>query len=191
MADFFDINFNLLNENLINPLHQAEENMDFINSISESLQYLRDKLFDEYRLGSTAPYYSGATNYPARYKVIFDDNSVYESKVSTIGVSPTGDTLSDTNWKLVQKSFIGSDERSKYTGQLISLCYSINKWYRVTSAPYIYLESNLAAGVGFTIYVPNALYLTLGATNTDRDNNIYGYFTPYFPIGLTNFIITY
>lgn len=191
MADFFDIDFGIQTENLMNPLHADQTNLDFIGSIASNLQHIRDQLLGDYRLGSSYPAYSGATNYVRNNKVIYTDKCIYEAKKSTIGVPPTGNVASSETWRKVQDTFVGSYERTNYTGQLIKMSYGINKWYGCSAPSLIYFVPNLSAGLGYELYVPSALYATLGATNTDRDNNLNAFLVKYTVGGTTNAIFTY
>ena len=191
MADFYDIDFGLQTEHLLNPLHQDQINLDYMLAMAQNLQLLRDKFFSDYRLGAKYLDYSVFTNYVPLRRVVFTDNCVYENKLACIAIPPTGNTLSTDHWVKIQDNYIGSDERSLYSGQLISLAYHINKWYNCESPSLIYFVPNLAAGIGFAIHIPLAVYNTLGATNGDRNNNISQYLARYIPAGTTNQIVTY
>jgi len=92
--------------------------------------------------------------------------------------------LSKTNWLKIQDNFIGVNELVKYNGQLIVFEHAINKWFNVTSAPFIYADavpfvSQLggqqllsATQLFVEIKVPIAVYNSLGANNTARDEAI-------------------
>lgn len=138
------------------------------------LKYLSDLFTIDYCQGSNAPIYNNATTYSEYDRIIWTDNAVYELQVnSSVGVTPTGSALGSTNWRKVLECFIGADERVMYNGQLIVIEQAINKWFHVTSAPYIYVTTAYASGYGApVIHVPTAVWTSLGNNSGTRDNRI-------------------
>lgn len=191
MADFYDIDFNLQTENLLNPLHRAQQNLDFVGSIASNLQYQHGNIFGDFRNRAVYPDYSGATSYTPGNRVIFTDKGVYENIKASTGVAPSGEDLSPTHWRQIQKYYLGVTERSQYNGQIIAFIKAINDWFGVTSAPYIYLVNNNNIGSGYAFFFPLAVYNSLGPTNTDRDNVILKFTDRYTCAGITYNITTY
>ncbi len=181
---FYDIDFAQQTENLICPSKRQPIALDFLSCVVSPLQYYRDLVFEDYFEGSAAANYNGATPYARYDRVKWTDKSIYESLVnSNLGVDPTGDALSSTNWMKVVDNFIGASTRLKYKGQIILLQKILNDYYEVTAPDYIYTEHfwDGLVSLYIYIYVPIALYTTLGATNTERDNNVKYFIKQYLP----------
>lgn len=166
----------------------------FIRVLLRPTKWLSDLFLYDYCKGSNAPTYNNATTYTKYQRVKWYDMGVYELSVSSsVGIHPTGDSLSKTNWRKVLENWIGADERIRYTSQNIVFGYAINKWFGITSSPYIY-TSAIALGVTnnqVEIYVPLAVYNSLAATNTERDNVIKNFAIKYTPTGYQLFVFSY
>lgn len=191
MPNLYDIDFNLQTENLLNPLHRAQENLDYIGSIAADIQYSRDNILGNYKEGAVYPAYSNAVNYVAGDRVIFTDKGVYENLVPCVGVDPSGNILSTTNWRKLQDNYLGVDTRKMYNGQIIVLVKALNEWFNVTSSPYIYLVNNNFPGLGFDLYIPLAVYNGIASTNPDRDTAIRQFTDKYAIAGIVFQINTY
>lgn len=152
---------------------------------------MRDSLFGNYKEGAIYPNYSNVTNYIPGNRVIYVDKGVYENLVPCVGVDPTGNSLSATNWRKLQNNYLGADVRKMYTGQIIVLVKALNEWFGVTSAPYIYIVNNNASGIGFDMWIPLAVYNSIASTNTDRDTAIHQFTDRYATAGTVFAINTY
>jgi hypothetical protein len=191
MPDIFDVDYDLQLENLLSPLNRAQANLDYVQSIGYAAQNAHDLLFKDYKRGATYSQYNILTSYNIHDRVRFN-KQIYESLVDVnLGISPINDPASPTNWMLIQDNYIGVDERVNYSGQTITLCYAINKWFDITAAPFAWLDINTSAGSGFDIFFPNAVFLTLGATTQDRENNIRQFVDKYAIGGIVYAIIPY
>lgn len=192
MASIYDINIPHNIELLIHPDRRKRKVKDYLNAITYPLTYLVKYLFEDYRkglrAGIDAEYYDNSTTYYKDELIIFTDDSVYECLETSSSVPPVGHASSSTKWRKYLKSYIGAEERQRYNGQLIMLCYMINKKFRITSGDLIYFTHTTSFGsVLFNVYVPLAVYNALGATNTDRDNVILGYLEKYVPAGVIEY----
>lgn len=191
MADIFDVDYQLQTANLITPTKRTQINLCYVGSIAANLQYNHDNLFGDYKKGSSAPNYNIGTTYVKYDKVIFN-KGVYESLVNgNIGILPVSDPLSETNWRRMQDNFIGVDERIKYNSQNIFLAYSINKWFSISSAPFAWIDNNLSAGLGFTLWFPSAIYTTLGTNSTNREGAVREFVSKYAAAGLVYDVQTF
>lgn len=111
-------------------------------SLKSTVQFLRDILIGDYRLGSTAPAYVAGT-YTKGTKVIFNKGEYISNK--------NGNTDAPTvaaSWDLLNANFIGVNERQLYNGQKVILEYALNKWFGTTfrqpgaGASDIFLSTN-------------------------------------------------
>lgn len=190
-SDIFDIDFQIQTENLITPTKRKPTTLDFMGSIAENLQYLRDNFLGDYRLGSAYPAYSGGTAYVPYDRVQWTDMGVYENIVASTGVDPSGMAASVATWRKLQDNYLGVNTRVQYNGQIIIFLSAVNAWFGVTVAPLIYLVNNNSAGLGFTLFVPVAVYNALGATNPDRERRFREFSDKYAVAGLVYQITTY
>lgn len=150
--------------------------------------------------------------------------SIYECLVDNTGLSPD---INTTEWLLIEKDFVGADERVKYNGQKMVLEYILNRYLNTTATtiPTIYILTNTVDVNGFymgidgqselgelgentnqndflgtsytlnqycfTIYVPTALYATLGTTAPNRENRVRNVADKYVLAGINYNVTTY
>lgn len=183
-----------VSEELIPAVIRTPKHVAWLRVLLRPLKTLTDKFLIDYCQGITASAYNGATAYVYLDRVTWTDLAVYELIVSTsTGVDPTGNALSSTNWRKIQMSAIGADDRVKVNGQLIKLTYAVNQHYGVTSNPYIYFTA-ITPGVYssvLTVHVPIAVFNTMGPDIISRGNNISRYLKLYVPAEFTYNITTY
>lgn len=185
----FDLNYNLHSENLLNPLNRTQTNLDFITSINAPMQSAHDSLFTDYKKGANYPAYNGGTSYSIYNKVIFTDKGVYESLSNgNVGNSPDSSPLM---WRKRQDLYIGVDERIKWNGQNMVLAALLNKWYGITAPNYIWIQNYGFVSYGFDVWVPNALFTTLGATLQQRKDNVSQVVNKYIAAGVTHLVVGY
>lgn len=191
MPNIFDIDFSIQQELLICPSKRGQVTLDLMRCVADELQYSRDIILGDYKVGATYSAYSGATTYNQYDRVIFTDKGVYEARTITVGIDPAGDPLSATNWSKKVDLYIGVDERKMYNGVIGILTRALNKWFGATSPALIYLVNNNTAGSGFDLYVPLALYNALGPTNPERSRVIFQFTEKYAVAGQSYAIVTY
>lgn len=150
--------------------------------------------------------------------------SIYECLVDNTGLSPD---INTTEWLLIEKDFVGANERVKYNGQKMVLEYILNRYLNTTATtiPTIYIQTNPVDVNGFymgidgiselgelgtntnqddflgtsytlnqycfTIYVPAALYTTLGTSAANRENRVRNVADKYVIAGINYSISTY
>lgn len=171
----FTFNVFRMGENLTPPQLRREKMTAWIRVLLRPIKWSVDLFNEDYLKGANYPNYDNSTNYVVYDRVIWEDGSVYELRVPTSnGIAPTGSNLSSTNWLKIQENFIGLNDRIKFNGQVIVFEEAINKHFRVTSAPFIYVIQVLppATQVFVEIRVPSAVYATLGPNNTARTNRV-------------------
>lgn len=154
----------------------------FVRVLLRPLAWCADLFFYDFCKGTNALRYDNAVTYKKFERVIWKDGAVYELKVvASAGVKPTGDALSYDRWKKVLNNFIGIDERIKYNGQIIVFVEAINKHFNITSAPYIYVDTipQGAFSIFVEIWVPNAVWNTLGNNPTAKDNVVSAFAVNY------------
>ena len=181
-------------EELIPAQLRSDKLIAFVRVLLRPVKWLSSLFLDDYCKGSNAPTYNNATTYTMYDRVKWYDKGLYELRVSSsVGVHPTGDTLSKTNWLKVLDCWIGADERVRWNSQRIVFEYAINKWFDVTSAPYIYLGTIPlgATNVTVEINIPTAVWTALGSTNTARDNVVIQFAKRYTPSGYIISVLPY
>lgn len=190
----FSLNVFRRSEDLTPPKLRSNTITAMLRVLLRPLKWCEDLFFKEFCKGTTAGWYNSGTTYSKYNRVIWQDGAVYQLMVnSSVGIDPTGNALSATNWLKVLDNFIGIDERVRYNGQRIVFEYAINKWFNVTSAPYIYLETPTLGGTSSVcvIYVPVAVWTALGTNTTSRNNRVKQFARKYVPAGYLITIYTY
>jgi len=132
-----------------------------------------------------------ATNYALGDTVRFGV-SVYEALVANVGIIPSSD---EDTWLLVEKEFIGADERNKYNAGKMLFEYVLNRYLNTTATtvPLIYITTNTIDVNGFYMGADgDGTYGELGVNTNQNDFLGTSYtltqyaFTIYVPIALSN-----
>ena len=155
----FDINYNDTVESLSPPDKRTGALLAWLRSLAAPMQYLRDKMLGDYRLGSSYPEWTAGT-YAKGDKVIYKQ-VVYES--TTDGNT---DTPSSVNWVVYLPSFIGASDRVKYNGQYLILTYALNQYYGTTYNQPLLLGYSLTPDAEHSaysdIYITTTPYVVVG-----------------------------
>lgn len=202
----YDVDFSQAEEQLTPPDKREPKFLAWLKALIYPVQWLRDVFFNEYVMGSSAADYVSSNTYLKGERVRYVDKAVYEALQDV----PINDTPGNPLlWYKINENFIGIDQRVKLTSQIMSLqgdLYpavvpygranekgSLNKWFGVTSAPWIYIinndfESDLfffgrTEGTGFS-KTDNSNFVEggFGLTYTGPDDNYD--FTIMFPIAI-------
>jgi hypothetical protein len=120
----YDQDFEQIGAQLTPPDKRLPKFTAWIFSLMNPMQWNTDLFFIDYRLGSSAILYSGATAYALGDRVKYN-NKIYECILATTGNLPTDETC----WILVLNDFRGATERVNYNGQKLSLEWILNKWF--------------------------------------------------------------
>lgn len=123
----YDQDFEQIGEQLSPPDKRLPKFLAWIFSLMSPMQWNTDLFFIDYRLGSSAALYSGATAYALGDRVKYN-NKIYECILATTGNLPTAETY----WILILNDFRGATERVYYNGQKLSLEWILNKWFDTT-----------------------------------------------------------
>lgn len=91
-----------------------------------TVQWLRDRLINDYRLGSSAPDYAAGTY--QRNALVKYQRGVYSSLMDGNTEPPENESA----WYKTQDNFIGLNERIMYNGQTLVLTYALNRWFGTT-----------------------------------------------------------
>lgn len=162
-----------VSERITPPLLRLAKHLAWIRTFTAGLKWNSERFTKFIESDSALDYDNGATYSPGT-TCRWTDNAIYfnvnKASIIVSGIKPRGSSLSDSVWVKVQDNYIGIDERMKYTGQLITLQYALNRLFRIESSPFLYIENGSTSEI--KIYVPLAVYTTLGATNTGRDQAV-------------------
>lgn len=196
----YDFNTDVIGELLIPPVLRKPKQLDWLSTILSPIQKLRDKVFNDYKQGSSYPDYSNVEFYYLGSKVIWTDGCVYEAikDEEITAVAPNNTTY----WIKQQEIFIGTDERVKYSAQKKLFEYALNRYFRIADAPadQIYITNNFYVNASFIMAnsselssnMPNnsnyqSQYLSEDYTYSsgDYDYTIYFPVTPYTNLAST------
>lgn len=161
----YDVNYNSKAIELLPPDKRYPATVGFLQSLLVPVQYLRDKILGDYRLGRNYPQWVAGT-YALRALVVYKQ-VVYESLIDGNTDQPPS-----PNWVVYLPSFIGVDKRIKFNGQKLVLEYALNQ-YLFTNFRQPPLVSDVFIGnlpptaVGFLVGA------TVGSTITASDTASY------------------
>lgn len=137
----FELDTDYIGEQLMPPKIRKVKSLAWLKVILKPLSNLFNIDFKDYTLGTSYSLWSSVTPYVFGNRVLWSDKRVYELIVT----SSTNDLPSDTTkWLLCQDTFIGVDERVKYSSQKLLFEYALNKFFMVSPLPtdQIYIDNN-------------------------------------------------
>jgi hypothetical protein len=181
-------------EELLPSVLRKPKQIAWLRVLLTPLKYICDLLLKDYFDGVVYNSYNNATTYYKYQRITWTDNGVYELRVtSSVGVLPTGSSLSATNWRKILDTYIGLNERVKYNSQIIILEHAINKHFKVTAPPYIYFQivPTGATSITCAAKVPLALFNSLGANNVERQNRVLNFTRKYTIAGYQDNVSTF
>lgn len=160
----FDINYFSKVTELNPPDKRFSINVAWMRSLIKPIQYLRDKILGDYRLGSSYPQWIAGTY--AKNAVVIYKQVAYESLEDG-----NTDTPPSAKWVQYLPSFIGVDTRVKFNGQKLVLEYAMNQYYFTSfrQPPLvsdIYITNSLPSVVGFIVGATEAYSSTSAQSDT-------------------------
>jgi hypothetical protein len=153
---FFDINYNQKTVELLPPDKRGNKMVAWVKSLLSQVQYCRDKILGDYKLGSSYSVWAAGT-YTKGQRVIYGQ-SVYECIVATTTSTPT--TVSD--WRVYLQYFIGVDERIMYDHLKLTLEYALNKRFGTT-----FKQPPLVSDIYITTNTPNTNVFIVGSNENE------------------------
>jgi len=221
----YDYDAEIVGEQLTPPDLRKPKFMAFLYVMVSAIKEYVYNFFNDFSKGSSYLFYNPLTVYSLGNKVVYSDRKVY----MYINNTPSSGNLPiDTNyWSVSNNNFIGIDEQVKYTSQIITFEYLMNKWFFNTGATdQIYIQNNnnvssvfvmgqsgqtssamavnslnstsfmavsptFSVQYNFTIYVPSALFATLGNTPQNREQAIRNYADKFVLAGIIYNVTTF
>jgi len=212
----FDINFFNKVIEWTPPDKRDAINIAWLRSLVKPIQFLRDKILGDYRVGSSYPQWVAGTyadGQRVRYKQV-----VYISTINGNTNQPPGE-----GWEVYLPSFIGVDERVKFDGIKLTLEYALNEYYTTSfrQPPLvsdIYITTNTPVIVGFVVgetepYCSDVgvnissdfvaplspfytqynftIHIPVAVYALTNEGEVRGFVNKLIPIGLTYNIVTY
>lgn len=174
MPDQYDIDYAQQVPELLPPDKRYKNTVGLLSvSMTSTLQFLRDAVLGDYRLGSTVsawvdpadsmvPYARGAkVNYKKAIFVSLVDNN-------------TDIPTDETSWYMQQQFFIGFRERIAYNGMNLVLTFALNRWFGTTfrqpggGLSDIYITTNAIASDAFLVGFSEAESSAAGWQGSDQ-----------------------
>lgn len=137
----------IIAEQLTPPVLRNSKFLQWLYVITNPIQRIYKNVFSNYKDGDVSSAYDPTVTYNIFDTVIFTDNSVYECIVNgTVGI----DCLNTNNWNKINDTYIGMDERIRYTSQTITLEYILNKNFNnIGFTNQIYIINNQISSTYF------------------------------------------
>jgi hypothetical protein len=123
----YDINISKQSQRLSPPDKRGVVLGAWMKALFTPLQWLADLWLGSYRTGSTAMEWLNTSTYSKYSRVVYTVY-VYESLIDGNTATPT-DT---SKWRIVQRTFIGLNERLMYNTEKVVLEYALNKRFKTT-----------------------------------------------------------
>lgn len=169
-----------ISEELTPPQLRRPKMLAWLRVLFRPIQYVSDLFTRDFLKGANYDDYNNAITYSYGDRILWYNRSVYELRVtSSVGVKPTGDPLSLTNWMFIQKNYKGVDDILKYNSQRIVFEAAINDHFKITAPPYIYLYSGIATATQLSVYVPTTVWAAIGSNDDERFAAISEFVTRY------------
>lgn len=159
---FFDINYNQKAIELLPPDKRGSKMVAWVKSLLSQVQYCRDKILGDYKIGSSYSVWSAGT-YTKGARVIYGQ-SVYECIVNSTTATPT--TITD--WRVYLDYFIGVDERILYNHIKLTLEFALNKRFGTT-----FNQPPTQSDIYINVNTPNTGVFVVGA-NENESSAVYG-----------------
>lgn len=198
MPSIYDFDTDYTSEQLTPPLLRLPKRLAWLKTLLASLKKKNGYVFGStmsFKAGFSVSTWSVLTAYVVGDRVRFGI-SVYEALLASTGVVPGSDSVT---WLLIEKDFVGSDERLKYNSGKMLFEYVLNRYlnYSATSVPLIYITTNTIDTNGFYMGVDgDGQFGEMGVDTNQNDFlgtsytlNQYA-FTIYVPIALANTFTT-
>lgn len=194
MPNNYSLNFAGFWSNMLPPNKRLTKYLAWGRVLLTPLQWLRDRLFNDYKNGTTYTDYNAGTGYVVGDFFKWTDKGIYFCFAN----APIGTTPLDTNYFYkTQDSFVGITERMSYNSQKLVFEYALNKWFGQTfvnppSTNPIYITNNTIDMNSFLVgsLDTDTAYAVLNDVDARQfvgsgysSNNQYA-FTIHYPIGL-------
>lgn len=123
----YDANYYQLSANAMPPNKRLPKYLLWIFVLVSPFNWLRDVIFNVFKVGGGAyTPYSAGTYY--KYERVIYEKGVYESKINSNTDLPTV----TESWVKLTDNFIGIDERIRINIHKILIEYALNKWFFTT-----------------------------------------------------------
>lgn len=217
MYDIYIISFQLLWETLYPPILRKPKHLSWGKVMAKPLQYLRDLIFDDYANGSNYLLYDNSTVYVLGDRIFYLDRGVYECILATLGNLPTDATY----WRKINDNYIGVRERILYNSQKMTFEWALNRWFicsgiyienqslsfsgflmgnsgeysstlvNISNPSYLMNSFTISTDFSFIIYVPLAVFNSLGNSDIERENIIRSFADNYVLAGMLYDVLPY
>ena len=153
----YSIDYKSVVDNILPPQYRVDKMKNWLYSLVQPIQWLRDKFFDNYVLSPTYIYTDFITNTvvaDAFTLIRFPDNSVWETQIDNVDVTIYNPLIGELTmldgtlvWIKVLSDFIGLNERAEFNNQKLEFEYLLNRYFNhLTSTTHmvndIYIGTN-------------------------------------------------
>lgn len=183
-GDVFDINIALISERNLVPFYRQPKHLAWLKALGAPLQEYRDKIFNDYADGGTD--YDANEIIGVRERIKYNSQTIVLEAVLNkhFGVIVAPFIYIQNGISIEQEIFLtdsGDGYLPIYFGDSPNDVDTI----------YIGEEVDYNPAYDFIVYVPSALYATLGASNPERTARVQEQVDKYKLIGVINNIATY
>jgi hypothetical protein len=155
----FNINYKTLFSQILPPILRQPIQAAYDTALMYPFDY-NDGIFGDYRTGCSYSLYNSGTTYTSGTRVIWIDNTVYQSISGSTGQLPSTGT---SFWYQINNSFIGATERSQMCCPVLTFDYALNRNFQLSgfcpTVLYSAITQSLFAQSANTIYIQQNVVL--------------------------------
>ena len=182
---FYNVDYTMAGERLSPPFIRQPKYLAWIKSILTPLQQLRDNIFNTYYYDGGTDFTTGLTNFGLNERLKYNSQTIlfeyYLNKKFNITSAPF----------IYIKNFVGGLDTVYLTDQNGDIPTYVGDSPNQVDTIFIANEDEYLPDNDFTVFVPTAVYTTLGASNPERDAVVQIEVDKYKIIGTKNNITAY
>ena len=182
---FYDVDFTILSEKVTPPFLRKPKMLAWLTSLLAPLQNVRNEFFEKY-------YYNGGANFLNTNTISVDERLKYNSQTILLEFilnKAFGITTAPLIFIVNATGFADTEFLSSVTSGDVPSYWGDSP--NDSDTVFLQNEIEYLPAFDFTVYVPLAVYNTLGTTNPQRDARVQKEVDKYKIIGTTNNIISY
>lgn len=183
-GDIFDINIALTSERILVPDYRQAKQLAWLKALGTPLQEFHDKIFNDFSDGGTD--WDGNAIIGIRERMRYNSQTMFLEWILNkhFGVTSAPFIYIQNGISVESEIFLTEDGDGYYP---VFISESPND----VDTVYIGDVSDYSPENDFTVYVPSALYATLGASNPERTARVQKEVDKYKLIGINNNVATY
>lgn len=183
---FYSINFEIVAERLLPPFMRQPKQLSWLKSLLTPLQEARDNFFDVYYYDGGVSILDGTDNFGLNERLKYNSQTILLEFILNKEFGVVAAPF------IYIQNFVGGLDTVYLTDEITGdVPTYVGDSPNQVDTVFIANEDEYSPANDFTVFVPIALYTTLGTTNPERDARVQKEVNKYKLIGVTNNIQSY